>query len=333
MPKTAALVVTAPDVIALQQVDIPAPGPGEVSVDLLYTAISPGTEARAMRGQQEGVTFPYVPGYSGAGRIAAVGPGVALSIGTLVYLSGTQQVHGVGRAWGGHVARAVTTANAVIPLPDGCDPLAASLAHLAAIAYHGVRLARPLPAERVCVVGLGPIGVLSALLYRTAGTRVVAADRSPARVAQATALGLEAVMVTTTIAEAVMPLLPSGADIVVDATGFAKALPEAVAVARDLTWGDDHAPGARFVIQGSYPAGVEIPYQEVFRRELTLLVPRDCTPGDLRAVLDLVARGVLPLRDLISEVAPPGTADRIYAELRKPDTTWVTAAFQWADVT
>ncbi len=90
MPKTAALVVTVPDVIALQQVDIPLPGPGEVSIDLLYTAISPGTEARTMRGLQEGVTFPYVAGYSRAGGISAVGAGVDLKVGTLVYLSGMQ---------------------------------------------------------------------------------------------------------------------------------------------------------------------------------------------------------------------------------------------------
>ncbi len=106
-----------------------------------------------------------------------------------------------------------------------------------------------------------------------------------------------------------------------------------MAVARDLIWGDDHAPGARFVFKGSYPAGVEIPYQEVFRREPTLPAPRDCTIGYLRTVLDLVTRGLLPLRDLISEVAAPQAADRIYAELGKPDTTWVTAAFRWTDPT
>lgn len=333
MPAAAALIVTGVDTVELGSVEIPAPGRGEVAVDLDFTAISPGTEARAMRGQQEGVSFPYVPGYSGAGRIAAIGPGVTLAVGTPVYVSGTQRLVGIGRAWGGHVARAVAKADAVIPLPSGCDTLAASAAHLAAIAYHGVRLARPLPDERVCVVGLGPIGLLSALIYRVAGTRVVAVDRSAARIERARALGIEAVLVSGTIADAVLPLLPDGADIVVDATGFPPALPQAVAVARTLAWGDDHAQGARFVIQGSYPVGIEIPYQAVFQRELQLLVPRACTPRDLRAVLDLVARCSLPLRDLISKVAAPTTASEVYAELRQADTTWVTAAFRWRDAT
>jgi len=61
-PANRALVVTAPDTIVLQLVAVPDPGPGEIAVDLLFTAISPGTEARTMREQQPGVEFPYTPG-------------------------------------------------------------------------------------------------------------------------------------------------------------------------------------------------------------------------------------------------------------------------------
>jgi 2-desacetyl-2-hydroxyethyl bacteriochlorophyllide A dehydrogenase len=231
--------------------------------------------------------------------------------------------------WGGHVERAVLSASQVLPLPPGCDLKAASATHLAAIAYHGVRMARPVPGEQVVVLGLGPIGLLSALIYRTAGVRVVACDRSEARVKRAQGFGLEAVVVKTTVSEAILPIMPKGADIVVDATGHPKALAEAAAVARDLIWGDDHAVGARLVVQGSYPVEVALPYRDVFAKELAVIVPRDCTPGDLKRSLDLVARGLLPLPDLISETADPKNADAIYAELRKPDTDWVTAAFLW----
>lgn len=329
MPQVRALVVSAIDTIAATTVDVPEPGPGEVAVDLAFTAVSPGTEARAMKGLQQTDAFPYVPGYSGAGRIAACGVGVALAVGTPVYCSGTQRLSGANRLWGGHVARAVLAASAVVPLASDADLLAAAPAHLAAIAYHGVRLARPIPGERVLVVGLGPIGLISALIHRTAGARVLGVDRSAARVERARRLGLEAAVVATTIPAAITATFPEGADIVVDATGHPKALAEAVLAARALTWGDDHAPGARLVIQGSYPAEVALPYHEVFMRELQVLVPRDCTPGDIRAVLGLVQRGLLPLRDLVSQVADPADAARVYAELRRPDTDWITAAFRW----
>ena len=299
MPQVRALVVSAVDTIAATVVTVPDPGPGEVAVDLAFTAVSPGTEARAMKGLQQADAFPYVPGYSGAGRIAACGAGATLAIGTPVYCSGTQHLIGAKRLWGGHIARAVLPASSVVPLAADADLCAAAPAHLAAIAYHGVRLARPIPGERVLVVGLGPIGLLSALIHSSAGTRVLAVDRSHARVERARHLGLDAAVATTTIP------------------------------ARALTWGDDHAPGARLVIQGSYPAEVALPYHDVFMRELQVLVPRDCTPGDIRAVLDLVQRGLLPLGALVSQVADPADAAAVYAELRRPDTAWVTAAFRW----
>lgn len=329
MPQVRALVVSAVDTIAATVVTVPDPGPGEVAVDLAFTAVSPGTEARAMKGLQQADAFPYVPGYSGAGRIAACGAGATLAIGTPVYCSGTQHLIGAKRLWGGHIARAVLPASSVVPLAADADLCAAAPAHLAAIAYHGVRLARPIPGERVLVVGLGPIGLLSALIHSSAGTRVLAVDRSHARVERARHLGLDAAVVTTTIPAASATAFPAGADIVVDATGHPRALAEAVLAARALTWGDDHAPGARLVIQGSYPAEVALPYHDVFMRELQVLVPRDCTPGDIRAVLDLVQRGLLPLGALVSQVADPADAAAVYAELRRPDTAWVTAAFRW----
>lgn len=325
-----ALVVTAIDTVEVRQVTLPEPGPGEVVVAFAYTAISPGTEGRAMKGLEMADAFPYIPGYTGAGRIEAVGAGVTLAVGTPVYASGTQKVDGVRRLWGGHIERGILSTSAVVPVPESCDLLAIAPAHLAAIAYHGVRKARPIPGERVVVVGLGPIGLLSALIHRAAGTRVIGCDRSVARVERARVLGLEAVVADPSVSAAIAPLLPKGADIVVDATGHPKALAEAVLVAKDLEWGNDHAPGARFVIQGSYPADVALPYNDVFMRELDVIVPRDCTPSDIKAVIDLVARGLLPLADLISHVAKPDAAMQVYAELRNPDTGWVTAAFSWA---
>jgi 2-desacetyl-2-hydroxyethyl bacteriochlorophyllide A dehydrogenase len=330
MPTIRALVVTAIDTISCTTIEMPEPGPGEVAVDMVFTAVSPGTEARTMRGLQVEDCFPYVPGYSGAGTISAVGPGVDMALGTPVFCAGTKYVpSGIQRVWGGHVERAVLGATQVLPLPAGCDLKAASATHLAAIAYHGVRMARPVPGEQVVVLGLGPIGLLSALIHRTAGVRVLACDRSAARVKRAQGFGLEAVVVESSVAAAIFPIMPKGADIVVDATGHPKALAEAAAVARDLAWGDDNAPGARLVVQGSYPVDVALPYRDVFSKELAVIVPRDCTPGDLQRSLDLVARGLLPLADLISETAQPSSAESVYAELRKPDTNWVTAAFQW----
>lgn len=324
-----AILFTAPNQLTIDRVQIPAPAAGEALIEALYTLISPGTELRCLAGKQEGALFPFVPGYSLVGRVLARGQGVSIPEGTLVYCNGTAAAD-VNLTWGGHVSHAVRSERELYPLPNGVDPLHASAAHLAAIAYRGVRLSQPKPHETVAVVGLGAIGALAARLHALTGARIVAADLSPVRVAAARRAGIEAHLVDRTLAATFARILPAGADVVVDATGAPAALAQAIETAKLKPWDDGADPGARVVIQGSYVDAFSVPYQPAFRRELTFYVPRDAQPRDLRAVLDLMARGALDVSGVISDVRPPEAAAETYAELAEPDAALITAAFQWA---
>ncbi|MCS6827475.1 MAG: zinc-binding alcohol dehydrogenase [Caldilinea sp.] len=327
--QTRAILFTAPNELTVGAVQIPAPGTGEALVEAIYTLISPGTELRCLAGKQEGAIFPFIPGYSFVGRVVARGEDVFIPEGTLVYCNGTGAAD-VNLTWGGHVGHAVRSERELYPLPDGVDPLNASAAHLAAIAYRGVRLSQPRSHETVAVIGLGAIGALAARLHALTGARVVAADLSPRRVAAARRAGIEAYPVEETLAATFARILPAGADVVVDATGAPAALPQAIEVARQKPWDDGADPGARIVIQGSYVDAFSIPYQPAFRRELTFFVPRDAQPRDLRAVLDFMARSALDVSGVIGDVRPPEAAAKTYAELAEPDAALITAAFQWA---
>jgi len=324
-----AILHTAVEVVTLDRVEIPDPGPGEVLIETLFSCVSPGTELRCLAGRQPGETpWPYIPGYALTGAVVACGPGVSLAAGTLVFCSGTRAASRA-RMWGGHVSHAVQRAEAVFPLPAGVDPLEASLAKLAGIAYHGVRLSRPLPHEQVAVVGLGPIGQLSARLHALAGARVVAADPVERRAALAERAGVTARAVAGGLRATLGDLLPGGADVVVDATGAPAVLAEACQLARALPWDDTPTPGARYLVQGSYADAVPVPYHLAFDKELQLLIPRDVQPRDIRAVLDLMARGRLAVRDLITAVRPPAEAAAAYADLRERPGDLLTIAFDW----
>jgi 2-desacetyl-2-hydroxyethyl bacteriochlorophyllide A dehydrogenase len=315
--------------VAVAVAEIPPPGLGEVLVEAAYTAISPGTELRCLAGAQPGAApWPFIPGYALAGTVIERGADVTLPLGTRVYCGGTRE-SSHARMWGGHVSHAVLPAEAAFLVPDGVDLLDASLARLAAIAYHGARVANTRPGEQVAVVGLGPIGQLAARCHHALGGRVVATDRSEERVALARAAGLEAVVAPGRLAEALAPHLPNGADVVVDATGVPAVLPQAIALARTLPWDDEPTPGARYLVQGSYPAEFAIPYQEAFAKELTFILPRDTQPRDVRAVLDLMRDGRLAVRDLIGAVRPPEEAPATYAELQRQPGGLITAAFRW----
>jgi 3-hydroxyethyl bacteriochlorophyllide a dehydrogenase len=327
--KTRAILFTAPDEVEVSEIEVPAPGPGDVLVETAYSAVSPGTELRCLAGKQPGLdAWPFVPGYSQSGHVAAVGKGVSLPVGSPVFCAGTSRAS-VSLAWGGHAAHAVRAASDVFPLPAGLDLVEASLAHLAAIAYRGVRLGQARPHEAVAVIGLGPIGMLSARLHRATGARVVAADLSTDRVSLARAAGVEAFVPGESLVDSFRDVLPAGADVVVDSTGAAAVLPAAIAVARDKPWDDSAEAGPRLVVQGSYPADLPVPYQDAFMKELSLHLPRDMQPRDLRAVLDLSVRGQLSARDVVSDVRSPDDAPASYAELRDTPGAVMTVAFDW----
>jgi 2-desacetyl-2-hydroxyethyl bacteriochlorophyllide A dehydrogenase len=263
-----------------------------------------------------------------AGTVIARGAGVTVAEGARVLCGGTQRADR-SRMWGGHISHAVLHQDAAIAVPENVSLLDASIAKLGAIAYHGLRLSRPQPHETVAAVGLGPIGMLAARLYAVAGARVVAADLSPERVALAQAAGIEAFVPSGSLAEAFQAVIPDGADIVVDSTGVPSVMGQAVALARDVPWSDAVVPGARFLIQGSYPGDFPVPYQAAFIKELTIMLPRDQQPRDQRTVLNLIAAGKLHVGDLITEVRRPDDAPQIYAALRAAQPGLMTAAFDW----
>lgn len=326
--QTRAILFTAPNQATLENIEIPAPQAGEVLIESLYTLISPGTKLRCRAGQQDGVVFPFIPGYTMVGRVIERGPETSLPEGTLVFCGGTSKAS-VNLAWGGHTAHAIQPEQGVYPLPDGINPLYAPAAKLAGIAYRGVRLSNPRPHETVAVIGLRAIGLLAAQLHALSGARVVAADLSPYRVANAQKAGLEAFVPQESLGKAFRQYFPNGADVVVDATGAPSVLKQAIEIAKDKPWDDSADWGARMVIQGSYAGEFSLPYQACFLKELSFYLPRDAQPRDIRAMLNLMARGKLHLDSLISEVRAPESAPETYATLAEPSAELITVAFKW----
>lgn len=106
-----------PDVLTPVDAPVPQPGPGEVTVDVAAAAVGL-VDVLFRRGDlAEITTLPYTPGIEVAGRLRAIGPGVAgLTVG--------QSVVTLSRPSGGGYAEvAVASAQATVPLTlgDGSD--------------------------------------------------------------------------------------------------------------------------------------------------------------------------------------------------------------------
>ena len=329
--KSRAIVFQSLNSPVLAEVDIPPPGPGEILVRTTLSGISPGTELRCAAGREGGPdSFPFVPGYALVGTVVEVGPGVPMPLGTRVFAKGTRAASGAKLMWGGHVEYAVVDEAAVVRVPDGVGDVDAALGALGAIAYHGFRLAAPGAADTVAVVGLGPLGQLSARLFQTVAKRVVACDRNARRVALARQGGVEAYEAPGSPLEALGGAIPEGADIVVDATGVPAVLPQALELARSVPWTEDRPAGPKYVVQGSYAGDFAVPYGAAFQKEVTFLVPRDRLLADIAAFLNLLATGSIRVDGIVGGIFAPSEAQTVYDALRSPDPVHLTAAFRWS---
>lgn len=325
------LLFTGVDQVALAEMPLPRPEPHEVLVETLFSCVSPGTELRCLAGRQDQLGadhFPFIPGYALVGRVVTADRAGRCPVGQLVFAGGTRRA-AYRLAWGGHVSHAVVPADAAIVLPPKVSPVDAGLLKLAAIAYRGWRIARVRPTETVAVVGLGPIGQLSARIFAQAGVSVMAVDVSAERVATARAQGLQAVQVSSSINEVVRRVWPHGADVVVDATGRAAVLRETVQLVRDRPWEDLPMTGGKLIVQGSYSGDVPFPQDIAFAKELQVLWPRDCQREDLVAVLGLIEQGTLRVSDLAGVPWPVDQAPDVYSALQKPGAKMLTAVFAW----
>ncbi|WP_030989240.1 NADPH:quinone reductase [Streptomyces sp. NRRL WC-3744] len=163
-----------PDVIRYGELPAPRPGPTDVLVDVLATAVDP-VDAYVRSGVfRTAVDFPFVIGRDLVGTVAGTGPGVTgFRAGDRVWCNSLGHE---GRQ-GATAEQAVVAADRLYPLPEGIDPdLAVAALHPAATAYlalfvHGrLRLG-----ETVLVAGAaGNVGSALVTFAARAGARVLA---------------------------------------------------------------------------------------------------------------------------------------------------------------
>jgi polar amino acid transport system substrate-binding protein len=125
-------------------------------------------------------------GYSSAGQVLLVSPEVTeLKPGDRVACAGTGYASHAGLVY---VPRRLVTA-----IPDGVSYEEASFVTLGAIAMQGLRQADLRLGERVCVIGLGLLGLLTVQMVRAAGCRVLGMDLDVGKREMAARLGCDAV--------------------------------------------------------------------------------------------------------------------------------------------
>ncbi len=175
----------------IRPVRLPEPGPGDVMVRTVRTAISRGTEAIVYRGgvppaQHLSMRAPFQEGdFPGPVKYGY------LSVGAVV--EGPAELRGrTVFCLYPHQTAYVVPAGAVSVVPEGIPPGRAALAGTVETAVNALWDAAPLVGDRVAVVGAGMVGCCVArLLRRFPAVQVTLVDVEPERATVAAALDVD----------------------------------------------------------------------------------------------------------------------------------------------
>lgn len=298
------------DVLQLEELPDPEPGPGEVLVDVTASALN-HLDVDIREGTSRfPIAFPHVPGIEPVGRIAALGDGVeGWQVGdrVAVYLiatCGACRYCTTGREslctapdWfvgmgspGAYAERLTCKATQLVRVPDGLSDAEAAATNIAfATAWHMlVTRAQLRPGETVLINSVGSgIGSAAVQVAKLSGAYVIGTSSRAEKLEQAKELGLDVGIDYTRegVAEAVLRLTDGrGVDVAYEHCGgslFQEAL-------------ESLAKDGRLVTCGAH-SGEVVPFDVIpfFRRQLSVIGSFVFTREELETCFELVARGVL----------------------------------------
>lgn len=327
---------------SIEDVPIPTPREGQALVKVAASLVSAGTERMVVefaeksylgkarsrpdlvkqvldKAKREGVLptvqaafnrldQPMALGYSSAGTIAALGKNMqGFKVG--------QRVACAGGGYATHAEYNVVPKNLLTPLPKNVDFESAAFTTLGAIALHGFRLAEPQLGEKVAVIGLGLLGLLTAQIASAAGCNVLGIDIDPKRVKLASSFNVQAVTRPQAESAAVAFTQSRGFDSIIICADTSSNDPVELAgvIARDR---------AKVVATGA--VGLNFPRKIYYEKEISFINSRSYGPGrydsnyeengndypigyvrwtegrNFQAVVDLLASGKLNVEPLIS---------------------------------
>ena len=158
-----------PEVMRIEEIPDPSPGPGQVLVRIRAVGVNPVETYIRSGAYARRPALPYTPGNDAGGIVEAVGNGVlGVAAGVRVYTSET--------VTGAYAELALCNATGVHPLPGGVSyAQGAAIGVPYATAWRALfQRARAVPGETVLVHGAsGGVGVAAVQIARAAGMHVI----------------------------------------------------------------------------------------------------------------------------------------------------------------
>lgn len=360
-------------VIELVEVPAPMAAPGQVLVQNHYSVMSPGTDKLAMsfarksmlgkarsrpdlvrqvlkkiktdgplatyRSATSRLDSPQPMGYSSAGVVCGVGPGVeGFAVGDRVACAGA--------GYANHSEMVAVPQNLVALVPDAVDLHDAVFSTLGSIAMQGLRVANPTLGELAVVVGLGIIGQVSVQLLRANGCRTLGVDLNSDRVKQAREQGATWALTPNELSESFQAKVTggSGFDFALVTAASSNSAPLELAASLLRLKG-------RIAFVGAMP--IELDRRLMFEKELDLRMSMSYGPGrydrnyeevgldypiayvrwtenrNLQAFLELIASNSIEPSSLDCESRPFSESVEAYEELESGESSHLAVVFEY----
>ncbi|MBV9851246.1 MAG: zinc-binding alcohol dehydrogenase [Armatimonadetes bacterium] len=317
-----AIVFPAPQRAEWQPYEVPALRPDEMRVRTEYSGVSQGTEIWAYLGKRPELSFPTVPGYQSVGIVEEVGPEVrGFAPGQRALFLSSRLPDSLPPTWmGAHVSHALI--RDAIPVPDDVDPVAAALAALPGVSLRGLNMLNIRIGDLVVVTGQGLIGQGNAQLARLRGATVIAAEPAPARRRLSAQHSADIVVDpgAQNLSDIVRSVKPAGADVVIETTGRADMFAPCIDL---LRW------EGQLLLQGWYPDPITFDFHTTHGKKPTLAVTCGMDNTVIATCLDLMARGKLRWRELVTDLVPVADAPALYPKMAAADPDVLGVVFDW----
>lgn len=308
---TLAVVIEAPERLALRRLELNDPGPADVVVEVDWSGISTGTERLLWSGRMPpfpGLGYPLVPGYESVGRIVDAGAEARGRIGETVFAPGSAGFKDARGLFGGAARRLVIPSVRVVGVPEALGERAVLLA-LAATAQHAIAGG----ATPGLIVGHGVLGRLLARLAVAAGGSPTVWETNAVRQG-----GAEGYAVIHPDADARRDYRA-----IYDVSGDPSLLDSLIARL---------ARGGEVALAGFYDQPLSFAFPPAFMREARLRVAAEWAHADLIETLRLIGSGALSLDGLITHHVLAAEADHAY-RTAFTDPSCLKLVLDWRQVT
>ena len=324
-----AMVLQAPRELRPAETERPALGHNQVLVHVTHSGVC-GTDLHIYEGKMP-VRYPRIMGHEMIGEVVeaedpTLKKGTRVIVDPAVYcgmclncrLGQTSMCPNgslVGRdSNGGFAEYYVAARTHVYELPDSISNEVAPLIQPATTCMHGQHKFKVFPGQSVAVIGLGVTGQIHVQLAKAWGAYpVIGITRSAYKRGLAEQLGADLTLASgPDVAQRVKDATGgNGVDFVIECTGVPSALADGVNMAR---------LGGSLLMFGIVSAKeAALPFYQLYYKELTIVNSRAANPEDFPPTIDLVARGALNLKALVTHVVPLHDLEKAIGMLEKDE--------------